>query len=109
MPQIQGGKGEAVVFYREPLTTSEMQYPRLSRRVNNMAGFGAFLDSTQSELQQEPSKPGMKLHYSSSWQFCHVIYATIGSTVLSENYARLANDVNRSPPTRDKGEVKSAR
>ncbi|MBE9581526.1 MAG: hypothetical protein IMF18_07905 [Proteobacteria bacterium] len=39
MPQIQGGKGEAVVVYREPLTTQEMRYPRLSRRVNNMAIF----------------------------------------------------------------------
>jgi len=28
-------KGEAVVLYREPLTTKEMRYPRLSRRVKN--------------------------------------------------------------------------
>ena len=32
-------KGEAVVAYCEPLTTKEVQYPRLSRRVNNMAIF----------------------------------------------------------------------
>jgi hypothetical protein len=32
--QIQGVKGEAVVSYRKPLTTQEMRYPRLSRRVN---------------------------------------------------------------------------
>ena len=37
MQQIQGVKGEAVVGYHEPLTTQEMRYPRLSRRVKNMA------------------------------------------------------------------------
>ncbi|MES0362550.1 MAG: hypothetical protein ABUK14_01230 [Desulfobacteria bacterium] len=36
MPQIQGVKGEAVVSYCEPLTTLEMGYHRLSRRVNKM-------------------------------------------------------------------------
>ena len=34
--EIRGVKGEAVVNYREPLTTKEMRYPRLSRRVENM-------------------------------------------------------------------------
>jgi len=34
MPQILGVEGEAVVLYREPSTTQEMRYPRLSRRVN---------------------------------------------------------------------------
>ena len=33
--QIQGVKGEAVVIYCEPLTTKEMWFYRLSRRVNN--------------------------------------------------------------------------
>ena len=36
MLQIRGVKGEAVVNYREPLTTKEMRYPRLSLRVENM-------------------------------------------------------------------------
>jgi hypothetical protein len=31
MLQIRDVKGEAVVNYREPLTTKEMRYPRLSR------------------------------------------------------------------------------
>jgi hypothetical protein len=35
MSQIRGVKGEAVVIYCEPLTTKEMGYYRLSRRVNN--------------------------------------------------------------------------
>jgi len=42
MLQICGVKGEAVVLYREPLTTKEMWYPRLSPRVNYMAAFGCF-------------------------------------------------------------------
>ncbi len=36
MSQIQGVKGEAVVSYCESLTTKEMEYHRLSRRVNKM-------------------------------------------------------------------------
>jgi len=39
-------KGEAVVLYRKPLTTTEMWYPRLSHRVNNIAGFRCFQDVT---------------------------------------------------------------
>jgi hypothetical protein len=35
IPQVRGVKGEAVVIYCEPLTTKEMGYNRLSRRVNN--------------------------------------------------------------------------
>jgi hypothetical protein len=35
MPQVQGVQGEAVVSYAEPLTTQQMRYDRLSRRVNN--------------------------------------------------------------------------
>ena len=46
MPQIQDGKGEAVVIYAESLTTPEMRYPRLSRRVNNSANMIAFLEFT---------------------------------------------------------------
>ncbi len=36
MPQVQGVKDEAVINYCEPLTTQEMGYHRLSRRVNKM-------------------------------------------------------------------------
>ena len=36
MPQVQGVNGEAVVNYCEPLTTQEMRYHWLSRRVNKM-------------------------------------------------------------------------
>jgi hypothetical protein len=36
MRQIRGVKGEAVVNYYEPLTTKEIAYHRLSRRVNKM-------------------------------------------------------------------------
>ena len=36
MLQIRGVKGEAVVNYRESLTTKEVRYPRLSLRVEDM-------------------------------------------------------------------------
>ncbi len=36
MRQIRGVKGEAVVVYCKPLTTKEMAYHRLSRRVNKI-------------------------------------------------------------------------
>jgi len=36
MRHIRGVKGEAVVVYCEPLTTKEMVYHRLSRRVNKI-------------------------------------------------------------------------
>ena len=62
MPQILGVEGEAVVLYREPSTTQEMQvelaksrnagYPRLSRRVNKMAVFSCFQDATCSGFHQ---------------------------------------------------------
>ena len=52
MPQILGVEGEAVALYREPSTTQEMRYPRLSRRVNKTAAFPCFQDSTCGELQQ---------------------------------------------------------
>jgi hypothetical protein len=43
---MQGVKGEAVVIYAEPLTTLQMQYNRLSRRVNNSANIISLLDFT---------------------------------------------------------------
>ncbi len=39
MLQMQGVNGEAVVVYADPLTTQQMRYPRLSRRVINVAFF----------------------------------------------------------------------
>jgi hypothetical protein len=36
MPQMQGGKGEAVVSYREPFPTRQMGYHRLSQRANKI-------------------------------------------------------------------------
>ncbi len=46
MPQVRGVKGEAVVIYCEPLTTKEMGYYRLSRRVNNTVKKPLFLEIT---------------------------------------------------------------
>jgi hypothetical protein len=55
MPQIQGVKVEAVVVYRKSLTTQEMGYPRLSRRVNNMADFLLFMDVTLGGFENNTS------------------------------------------------------
>ena len=52
---MQGVKGEAVVGYAEPLTTRQMQYTRLSRRVRNMA-FSRSLDVTNSEFDNIAQK-----------------------------------------------------
>jgi hypothetical protein len=57
MPQVQGVEGEAVVCYAEPLRTQEMRYHRLSRRVNNMAGFSLFVDVTHSEPIKRAHSP----------------------------------------------------
>ena len=46
MPQVHGVKGEAVVIYCEPLTTKEMGYYRLSRRVNNTVKKSLSLETT---------------------------------------------------------------
>ncbi len=46
MLQMQGVKGEAVVIYAKPLTTQQMGYHRLSRKVNNSANIISLLDFT---------------------------------------------------------------
>ncbi len=46
MLQVRGVKGEAVVIYCEPLTTKEMGYYRLSRRVNNTVKKSLSLETT---------------------------------------------------------------
>jgi len=49
---MQGVKGEAVVVYADPLTTQQMRYHRLSRRVNNMDVFSSFQDITRSAFHK---------------------------------------------------------
>jgi len=61
MLQLSGGKGEAVVLYRKPLTTPEMWYPRLSHRVSNMVGFRCFQDVIWSVFQLLRKKGGKNL------------------------------------------------
>jgi hypothetical protein len=56
---MQGVKGEAVVVYADPLTTQQMLYHRLSRRVNNMAVFLVFwisLAVNSSKLLKKATK-----------------------------------------------------
>ena len=52
-----GVKGEAVVVYADPLTTQQMLYHRLSRRVKNMA---VFLDITRSAFHKITQKDRKK-------------------------------------------------
>jgi hypothetical protein len=49
-------KGEAVVNYAEPLATQEVQYHRLSQRVNNMAVFPVFWISLTMHPTRAPKK-----------------------------------------------------
>jgi hypothetical protein len=58
-PQILGGEGEAVVLYRESLTTQEMWYPRLSLWLNKMAVSFCFQDATWSGFQKDIKNEGI--------------------------------------------------
>jgi hypothetical protein len=78
MPQIQGGEGEAIVRYCEPSPTQEMRYPRLSRRVNNMAVFSPFLDITAGGFVNETLQIYNSLLFLPFLILCHVVYATLG-------------------------------
>jgi len=49
---MQDVKGLAVVIYAEPLTTKQMWYPQLSRRVNNSATMVLFLNITVRGFQK---------------------------------------------------------
>ena len=51
MAQVRGVKGKAAVIYCEPLTTKEMGYYRLSRRVNNTVKKPLFLEPKLSDCR----------------------------------------------------------
>ena len=69
---------KAVVIYAEPLATQEMQYHRVSRRVNNMAIFSLFLDVTRSEFHKIVQISRGERLLLLFTIFCHVVYATKG-------------------------------
>ena len=78
MLQIRGAKGEAVLVYRESLATKEMQYPRLSCKVNKMTNFHIFFECTFNEFQDSRQflpKLLVLLVYRTPR---HLIYATRG-------------------------------
>jgi hypothetical protein len=83
MPQIQGGKGEAVVGYAELLPTKEMRYHRLSQGVNNLAVFSNSLDIIHSEFHKIARKCRKGRLLLLFENFCHVVYATIGYYYVS--------------------------
>ena len=84
MLQIQGVKGEAVVIYREPLTTQEMRYPRLSRRVNNSAIFPLFVDAVIGEIRYRVHKLSKAKIFMAFQHTRTVVYATMGFNLLDE-------------------------
>jgi len=77
---MQGVKGEAVVFYADPLTTQSRlggitsAFPKGKQH----GCFSGFLDITGSafhKITQKDRKERRLLLFST---FCHVVYATIG-------------------------------
>jgi hypothetical protein len=60
--QIQGVKGEAVVFYRKPFTAKELRCHRLSHWVNNMAVSNIFMMSFGVNSIQAEKKSGNADH-----------------------------------------------
>ncbi|MDX2512855.1 MAG: hypothetical protein QNK25_12475 [Desulfobacterales bacterium] len=50
--QSQGVEGEAVVVYREPLTTPDLMSSGLSRRVNNMTKSTSSFELTWWNIQK---------------------------------------------------------
>jgi hypothetical protein len=78
MLQIQDVEGEAVVSYREPVTTQEMLYHRLSRRVNNLAVFFNTLDITCNEFHKIARKYPKERILLLLRTFCRLVYATMG-------------------------------
>jgi hypothetical protein len=67
--QIQGVKGEAVVFYRKPFTTKELRRHRLSLWVNNMAVFTIFMMSLRVNSIKAEKMSINTYHYSHSNHF----------------------------------------
>jgi hypothetical protein len=53
MPQMHDVKGLAVVIYAEALTTKQMRYHQLSRRVNNAAIMALLLNVTGRGFQKK--------------------------------------------------------
>ena len=49
--QSQDGKGEAVMHYREPLTTQDLESSDFPERVNNMVKLAQSFESTPGQFQ----------------------------------------------------------
>jgi hypothetical protein len=82
MLEMQGVKGDAVVSYCEPLTTQQMRYHRLSRRVNNSANIIPSLDLTICAFVGDARK-SIKLFATLALSHsCRIVYATLGLIVV---------------------------
>ena len=75
---MQGVKGDAVVIYREPLTTKQMRCHQLSQRIKNMVVFPPFFDIIHSAFHDGDGKGRTEKLLLLLEAFCHVFCATLG-------------------------------
>jgi hypothetical protein len=78
MPQMQGVKSEAIVFYADPLTTPQMWHHRLSSGKRYGGFFYVSLDATDSWIQEIVNKIRKHRPVLALKIFCHIFYATLG-------------------------------
>jgi len=99
--QSQGVKGDAVVGYREPLATQNLESPgfhggplsrgpkdryRGARRASNMAKSTPSLDLTRNDVRE--MRPLLEYSYNNSnlTTLCFVVYATLRLSEVSDVY-----------------------
>jgi len=75
---MQDVKGLAVVVYAESLTTQQMRYHRLSRRVNNGAIMAWFVDFTRGGFYKRDIRATKACANKSLFYVAPVVYAALG-------------------------------
>ena len=81
VPQLQGIKAAAVVFYRKALITPQMLCHRLSQRVNKAAKIAVFSDLTEGDIRQRAVNEDKTFIETVFHKSCRVVYATMGLTL----------------------------
>jgi len=76
MPQIQGGKGEAVLKYCEPLLTKEMRYHTAFPKGNKWVNFLLNQDYTFGEFLSDLKFSTIRAWLLTNIHLCPVFYAT---------------------------------
>jgi hypothetical protein len=78
MPRLQGVKGLAVVVCAEALTTQQMRYHRLSRRVNKTESFFEVHISSMGDISEGNSKGLIPLNHFRLLSLLILVYAQSG-------------------------------